>query len=372
MYLYKKTEIVLFVMLVTLLTGCGGGGGDSSTQAVGNSSIQVVETVASKAVQQGHITDSLTGKGLANVEVRIGSQTAITDIDGSYTLDSLTETEEAVINFEKEGYLLGSKKIQLKTFSEDDIVSSNYLEYTMHEKNYQWDYNSNDEVTGTHVMIDASVSYNSINSKSYTGTNTAELIYFDITSDEGKAAFPGDFKGINSNGVMVHFDSYGLISILLKDSDGNKLQLAENETATLRFDAVSSLEKLDTLPLWYYDYDQGLWFEKGYAQLQSDGSYTGEISHLGTWSLNRVLEDEPGIYRGRILNEDGSPICDVRLQAVGNNWISHDLSTDEDGVFEIVVIPGEDFKLKAYHYEEKYAAESGTISAVASGEIVEI
>ena len=75
MYLYNKMEIFLFVMLIILLTGCGGGSGDSSIQTVGDPLIQVVETsLDSKAVQQGHVTDSLTGKPLENVEVRIGSR----------------------------------------------------------------------------------------------------------------------------------------------------------------------------------------------------------------------------------------------------------------------------------------------------------
>ena len=375
-YHYKKMEIFLFVMLLTLLTGCGGGGGGSTaaynTTASGDPSIQVVETpLVSKAVQQGYITDSLTGEPLANVEVSIGSQTATSDANGYYTLSDLTETEEAVINFEKEGYLLGSRKIHIKELSGDNTLSTNYLEYSMHAKNYQWDYNSNDEVAGAHIMINASVSYESINQKSYNGTNTAELIYFDITSNEGKAAFPGAFKGINSNGTMVQFDSYGLISIILKDSNGNTLRFAEGETATLIFDAVSSLEKPDTLPLWYYDYEQGLWFEEGYAQLQEDGSYKGEISHLGTWSLNKPLEEEVGIYRGRIINEDGSSASDVRVHALGVNWISSDLSTDEDGVFEIEVIPGKSFQLAAYNYKDKYEAKyNGLISEISSGEIV--
>lgn len=377
MSLYKKMEIFLFVMLVTLLTGCGGGGGgassiDSSIQAGEIVSAQEVETVfSSKAVHQGQITDSVTGKPLENVEVNIGSYTTTTDANGYYTLSDLSENEEAVVNFKKEGYLLGSTKTQIKELSGDNSASTNYLEYTMHAKNYQWDYNSNDEVAGTHIMIAASVSYDSINQKSYNGTNTAELIYFDITSTEGKTAFPGAFKGINSNGTMVQFETYGLISILLKDSNGNTLRLSEGETATLCFDAVSSLEKPDTLPLWYYDYDQGLWFEEGYAQLQEDDSYKGEISHLGTWSLNRVVEDEPGIYRGRIVDEDGSPISDVRLQAIGDNWISSDLSTNEDGVFEIEVIPGKSFQLEAYNYKDKYEAKyNDLLSAISSGEIV--
>ena len=150
------------------------------------------------------------------------------------------------------------------------------------------------------------------------------------------------------------------------------MNLANGEIATLTFDALSSFENPNTLPLWYYDYDQGLWIEKGYAELQEDGSYKGEISHLGTWSLNRTLEDDPGIYRGRIVYTDGTPAQDIRVHAVGENWTSSDISTDEDGKFEIKVIPGSSFQLKVYDYKNKFEAKYfGTIAAITSGEINE-
>ncbi|WP_415408171.1 carboxypeptidase regulatory-like domain-containing protein [Sulfurovum sp. CS9] len=369
-------NVFALTAVLFLFTACGGGGGSASstTATTVSTSPSTIETTTptAKAVHSGQVKDSSTGDGLANVKVSLGESTTTTDENGFYTLSDLTASEEAVINFEKEGYLLGSTQIQLKALSGDNTTSPNYLEYSMHTNNYQWDYNSSDEIDGAHIMIDASVSYRDINGKPYSGTNTAELIYFDITSDEGKAVFPGAFKGINSNGTLVQFDTYGLISILLEDSNGNRLRLAEGETVALRFDKVSSLEKPDTLPLWYYDYEQGLWFEEGYAELQEDGTYKGEISHLGSWSLNRPLEDEAGIYRGRIINEDGSPMSDVRVHAVGENWIGSDLTTDENGMFEINVIPGSSFQLKAYDYKNKYGANyNGTIAAIASGKIVE-
>ena len=335
----------------------------------GGTSADAVKFVqGGEVVHQGQVKDSRNGNGLANVKVTVGGSTTTSDENGFYTLSDLTISEETVVNFEKEGYLLGSTQIKLKSFSG---ANTNYLEYLMHAHNDQWDYASTGKITDAHIMIDASVSYHDSNGKSYIGTNTAELTYLDIISGEGKAVFPSAFQGINSNGTMVQFDSYGLISISLKDSNGNSLSLADGETATLRFDAISSLDKPDTLPLWYYDYEQGFWFEEGYAQLQEDGTYQGEISHLGTWSLNKPLEEEPGIYRGRIVHTDGTPAQNIRIHAIGDNWSSSDLSTDEDGLFEIKVIPGKSFKLKAYDYKDKYGASyNGSIAAIASGEIV--
>lgn len=372
--------------LIFLFTACGGGGGSSSESttvsnyneaalSISGEKTPTNPTIASqdsKVEHKGKVKDSITGEGLSNVKVSIGSHVALSDENGNYTFTNLTENEETVINFEKKGYLLGSKKIQVKELSQDDTASINYLEYALNVNNFESDYDSNDEVNGAHIMIDASVAYKTANGELYTGINTAELTYFDITSAKGKAAFPGAFEGKTTNGLIVQFETYGIVSLLLKDTNGNKLSLAENETITLGFDAVDSLEKPDTLPLWYYNYDQGLWVEEGYAQLQDNGTYQGEVAHLGTWSVNKILEDEPGIYRGHIVNEDGSPMTEVRIQAIGENWISSDLSTDEDGLFEIEVIPGKSFQLAAYDYKLKFGANyNGIIEAIASGDVFE-
>ena len=376
-------QSILILSLATLLAGCGGGSSSSTvatstttptaaTSTTTPTAATSTTTPTAKAIHSGQVKDSSTGNGLANVKVSLGESTTTTDENGFYTLSDLTASEETVIHFEKEGYLLGSTLIQLKPLSEDDTASPNYLEYGIHAHDKQWNYNSSEEVAGAHIDIDTSVSYIDTEGNPYNGTIAAKLTILDITSDEGKAVFPGAFKGINTNGVMVQFDSYGLISISLKDSNGNTLSLSDGETAILGFDAISSLEKPNTLPLWYYDYEQGLWVEEGYAELQEDGTYKGEISHLGTWSLNRPIEDAPGIYTDRIVYSDGTPVKDLRIYAVGKNWISTDLSTDENGVFEIEVIPGEEFGLKAYHYSDKYGAKfNGIIAAVASGDIVD-
>ena len=186
---------------------------------------------------------------------------------------------------------------------------------------------------------------------------------------EGRDAFPGAFKGINTNGVLVPFVSYGLASLELEDESGASLNVSENITLVLP-SVTETTENI--LPLWYYDYDQGLWIEEGYAERQSDGTYRADISHPGTWSLSQAIEEEVGIYHGRIVSVSRLAMSDVRVYAVGENWIGSDLTTDENGMFEIEVIPDSSFQLKAYNYKDKYGAiYNGTIPAIAPGEIVE-
>ncbi len=366
---------------IFFLTACGGGGGSTTLDVTSNGTTVSTETTAStittstsslstKAIHSGQIIDNTTGDPIADVKVSIGDTVTTTDTEGYYTLSNLTANKEVVVNFEKEGYLLGSTEINLKLFSDDNTLSPNYLEYKMRTHKYRWEHESDKALFGGSIDIDAA--YVDKNGKPYNGTMSAELTILDLTTVEGKTLFTGSFKGINSNGDIVQFESYGFISLLLEDNNGNALEFSKDEIGTLKFNDVPSSVNLDTIPMWYYDYDQGLWVEEGYAQLQEDGTYKGEISRLGTWALNKPLEEDPGIYRGRIIDENGAPVGDVRVYATGENWVSSDLTTDENGVFELKVIPGEDFELTAYDYQDKFGASyNNTIVAVASGDVVE-
>lgn len=384
--IYKDIQImnlkqnILILSCAALLTACGGGGGASDNISTAETTSVVSSTTgtgttgitnpSNKAIQSGQITDNTTGEPLVNVKVSIGTESTITDAEGYYTLSNLTANQEVVVNFEKEGYLLGSTEINLKSFADDNTLSPNYLEFKMRSHKYSWEHESDKALFGDSIDVDAA--YVDKNGNPYNGTMLAELTILDLTTVEGKTLFTGSFKGINSNGDIVQFESYGLISLLLEDNNGNALEFAKDEIGTLKFNYVSSSVNLDTIPMWYYDYDQGLWVEEGYAELQADGTYKGEISHLGTWALNKPLEEDPGLYRGRIIDENGAPVGDVRVYATGKNWVSSDLTTDENGVFELKVIPGEDFELTAYDYQDKFGASyNNTIAAVASGDVVE-
>jgi len=354
-------QSILILSIAALLTGCGG----DSTPVVDSALM-----VSLKAVQKGQVTDNITGESIADVKVSIGDIITTTDTEGYYTLTDLTETDETTIHFEKEGYLLGSRVIQIKRLAEDNRLSDNYLEFSMRANQYKWSFESSKEIITTNILINTS--YIDIYGNPYIGIISAELTMLDITSDEGKTDFTGSFKGIDSNGDIVQFESFGFISIFLKDSEGNALRIADGETGTLIFDNFSSSENLDTIPLWYYDYNQGLWIEEGYAELQENGTYRGEISRLGIWSLNKSLEEDPGIYRSRIIDENGVPIRNVRVYAIGENWISSDLIIDENGIFELNVIPGDNFELTAYNYQDKYSASyNNTIFAITSGDVVQ-
>ena len=348
----------------------------SSSSSQASSSSLVCQS--GPAAHEGKVTDSISGEPLSDVEVSIGGCVTTTDSEGFYRLANIAVTDRAVVNFSKNGYYRNSAIILIKQYAgSTSEPSTNYLEYSIDAYDYQWEYDSQKAQKGANIDIPAAVLVDNVGD-AYYGTVNANLEVSDITTDAGKVLFPGDFEGSNSYGETVLFGSYGLIEFTLNDASGNELKLETGAVVTLTFNAVPSLEQHNIIPLWYYDFDQGVWVEDGYAELQDNGTYKGEISHLGTWSLSKPVEAEPGIYQGSIVYENENTAKDVRVTAVGPNWVRTDLSTDVDGKFEIKVVPGNGFNLKAYNYRYKYEArykdESGNnllVAAVASGEIAE-
>ena len=368
-------QSILILSFAILIAGCGGGG--SATTSTGTTaSTSTPETAtpapapAAKAAQSGQITDGLTGEPLVNVEVSIGGHTATTDAQGFYKLADITVSDRAVVTFKHNDYYTNSKIISIKQYSDGTTLSPNYLEFALNKYDDQHNADSQDEKwwgENFGIYISGGI-YTDSNGNDYSGNVIANVAYENALTNKGRDAFPGAYEGKNSNGVIIPFVSYGFMVIKLEDESGTALNISDN--ITLTFPSTGAWE--ENIPLWYYDHTQGIWIEEGYATRLRDGSYEGTVSHPGTWSLNQPIEDAPGTYTDRIVYPDGTPVKNLRVHAVGQNWIKTDLSTDENGVLEIEVIPGEEFGLKVYHYGDKYGAKfNGMIAAIASGEIVD-
>ena len=114
----------------------------------------------------------------------------------------------------------------------------------------------------------------------------------------------------------IPFDSYGAFAVALEDDLSNSVDLSANITVTY---PSLGLNEYNIIPLWYYDYEQGFWFEESYAELHTEGSYQGEISYCGTWSLNNPIENTPGTYRGHIVFEDGAAAKDIYMSFTLNS-----------------------------------------------------
>jgi len=365
----KIQNLLLAGAAATLLSACGGGSSTSYNNSYNSASGDEVELgtenpkcIQGEATQEGKIIDSSTNRAIANVNVEVSGCTVTTDKNGYYKLKNIKSEKRTSINFEKEGYINNSIIITV------DKDTSNYLEASLDKNLFAWSYESEKGSKGRNLEIGSDVQYTNNDGSKYTGQVNLHYTYKDTTTTEGRDSFPGTFQGLESNGVIVSFVSYKYMVIKLTDDKGDKLNISE--PITINVYSVQGTKDLE-IPLWYYNEDKGIWIEKGTALRNEDGTYVCEISHTGTWSISKPVETAMGVYRGQIVDEDKNPMPNVRIKAKGENWISEDLTTDENGEFEVLVVPNEQFNLSAYNYEEKFGAEfTDTLRGISSGDTV--
>jgi len=367
----KLQNILLTTFTATLLTACGS---DSSilsdnTYTTANTGETIELGIDNpvcqegSATQEGTITDAETNEGVSGVTVEIAGCKVITDSDGFYKFSNIPASNRTSVNFTKDGYMQHSEIIQIKE------NSLNFIETTLDDNVDHWTYQSEKGYEDERLDIGEDVIYLETNNSTYTGEINLYYSYRNTTTAEGRDSFPGEYKGKDEDENIVSFVSYGLMVLELKDKENNPLSISKPITITVK--DLTDIQD-DTIPLWYYNEDQGIWIEKGYAQKIEDGKYSCEITHTGIWSISKPIETEMGLYKGKILDADENPMSNVRIRATGKNWITQDLTTDENGEFEVYVVPNEKFRLSAYDYKEKFgAAFPEELDAISAGVIIE-
>ncbi len=174
--------------------------------------------------------------------------------------------------------------------------------------------------------------YIDANGNPYNGTVTVSAHWIDPFHHDLGDVMPGELIGVNEEGEVQALISYGMMAVELVGDDGAELQLAEGETATLKFpvpaDALGSAPP--TIPLWYFDEVEGIWVEEGSAVLEN-GYYVGEVSHFSFWNC-----DYPGdliTINGQVVDENNIPMPNVEVFVTIDNMGCGYEYTDDHGYF---------------------------------------
>jgi hypothetical protein len=122
----------------------------------------------------------------------------------------------------------------------------------------------------------------------YNGQVNVTLRHLDPSDVSFPAVVPGGdlaAQRTDNSGTILY--SYGILRVLLRDGNGNDLQLANGKEATI-ITAISQKQSADapaTIPLWYFDEQKGLWKEEGEATRQGN-QYIGKVKHFTDWNCD--------------------------------------------------------------------------------------
>ncbi len=166
-------------------------------------------------------------------------------------------------------------------------------------------------------------------SSAYTGTVTAKSTYLNPDNESFPTEMPGDLT-TNSNGQLV---SLGMVAVELTGSNGEKLQLADGETAKLSFPVPGNAKETPaTMPLWSFNESTGLWEKEGDATYDATNKvYVGTVSHFSWHNLD--YEMARATLNVKVVNSAGTALYDVPVDIDGQRKVY----TNKDGIATCVV-----------------------------------
>ncbi|MBP5423349.1 MAG: hypothetical protein J6Y78_13005, partial [Paludibacteraceae bacterium] len=250
----------------------------------------------------GKICD-MEGNNLTDVTVISGDKQIKTDSTGLFSLDIDTLIgNRCVLRIQKEGYFdrIYSKKATDTINYPIQLIKKEQSKFVTLKK-FDAKEGAMIEANGATVTIPKSGVVKSDGSD-YNGTVDIAVVYLSQTGAPAmNPLMPGaDLMAIANDGDTVPLISYGMVNVEMTDEDGNPLQLKEGCEANLKYPAPKGFSSHDTIPLWYFNEENGLWIEEGYSTRQGN-NYVGSVKHFTWWNCDIKLKNGARL-RCRLIN----------------------------------------------------------------------
>ena len=292
------------------------------------SGIDISETFGNEVQRSflGSVID-INENPVSNVDIRIGNSSTSTDSNGVFIINDATIKENfGYITASKTGYIQGSRsivpttgtnKVTIMLLDETIIGStSSGIEATITLPN-----NASVKLSGDYIKEDGSA---------YQGNVDIIMHHLDPTDPNMEAQMPGMLFAANANNEAQVLKSFGMLAIELRGTGGEKLNLAENTTAEIEVPVPAELmaDAPSTIPLWYFDEEEGYWKEEGEAQLFGN-TYIGSVTHFSFWNYD--IQAEPVRLCITVVDENNNPIANHIVQLTSANFGTSTGTTNTSG-----------------------------------------
>lgn len=314
-------RLLLVSLFAAFIAGCGGGG-DSAN---GTPPAAVTTTVT------GTVVSSVSGAPVSGAAVQSGALATTTDGSGRYTLNNVPANATAVITVDASGFARGLARVALKP----GVTGLANARLTPIATRAQFNAANGATISvpnsPAQVTLPANGLINAASGAAATGTVTVDVAPIDPAADAGN--MPGDFQ--SATGAI---ESFGAMSVTLRDNAGNRLNLAANQTSTIRIPVSTRATSLaPTMPLYFLDETTGLWVQEGTATLQGVAPaqyYEGTVAHFTTWNIDRPTETL--FVGGCLVDPQNKPVPNATVEANGSNYSGKASgTTDANGNFSV-------------------------------------
>ena len=221
---------------------------------------------------------------IENVTITIGSTSTTTDSNGVFVLNNSTVNSNfAYVKAEKLGYIHGSRAVVPSHGT--NVVTIMLLEENIVGTTMSGTTETISLSNGASVTLNGE--YINENGETYNGAVNVIMHNLDATDENVNLQMPGMLYAENSNGEERMLQTFGMLAVELRGTNGEDLNLAEGSTAEIKIPLAESLVSSapSSIPLWYFDETNGYWKEEGQANLV-ENQYIGTVSHFSFWNCD--------------------------------------------------------------------------------------
>lgn len=165
-----------------------------------------------------------------------------------------------------------------------------------------------------------------------------------IDPSSDPAIMPGGFQTLAPDGSVRYLESFGALGFEASDATGNRVDLANGASATIRIPIASEASPANApqlISLFRLDESSGYWIEESEAILDTSGSqayYQGTITQLGTLSVG--IPYTAVAITGCVTDALGQPISNARVLTAGRDYIGGSFAyTNAQGRFSVSAKP---------------------------------
>lgn len=246
------------------------------------------------------------GQPIEGAVVEVQGSVEVTGFDGTFLFDEIeVPGNRCVVSANKDGYFAGIRGlVPVKDAKTDTRI-------VLMEKKVTHNFTAASGIDaqlpdGSAVKIEpASLMLPS--GTPYSGNVNMSAVYLDPTAGNFGHIVPGgDMIARREDQSSSILYSYGILRVEMWSDAGEKLQVIPGKLATLTMnipDAQRSAAPA-TIPLWYFDEEQGFWQEEGSAT-RTGNAYIGTVGHFTDWNCD--IPEETATVIGRLVDCNGNP-----------------------------------------------------------------
>lgn len=305
---------------------CTGAGGTASAEAVVTAT--TTAPVATGTIR-GRVFNALSGAPISGAVVRSGDVQSTSDDLGEFTLSAVPVGDRRSVQVDAPGFET-SYRIAVVTEAAEATVPVQAVPVGVTA--------TVDPSAGGDVQIPGSLAMVRFPAGAIAASTPVTVTVTDLQPAASADNMPGDYTTMvgGSEGLI---ESFGALTVRLRDAAGLPVNLAAGSPATLRI-PLSSLNSspAPTIPLWFYDTEAGRWVQEGSASLVVAGAdryYEGQVAHFTTWNADSLYDS---ILVTGCVSDREQPVSGVSIRATGTNYSGTSFAvTGPDGRFTIRV-----------------------------------